>query len=64
MGNTIKWYKVKCSLYKQTFGVKRWKDLMDFMNKTIGFDYEITGQKSDQYEGVDGYIEGGSYHRL
>ena len=52
---TIKWYKVKCSFYKQTIGFKTWQDIIDFMSKNIGFDYIIEGQYSEPFVGVDAY---------
>jgi hypothetical protein len=61
---TIHWYKVKCSLFKQEFGVKKWDDLMEFMKHTIGFDYTITGQYTENYTGVEGYYENGTMHQL
>ena len=61
---TIHWYKVKCSLFKQEFGVRMWKDLIDFMQHTIGFDYTITGQYTEHYTGVEGYYENGQIHKL
>jgi hypothetical protein len=61
---TIRWYKVKCSLFKQEFGVRMWKDLIDFMQHTIGFDYTITGQYTEPYTGVEGYYENGQIHKL
>ena len=61
---TIQWYKVKCSLFKQEFGVRLWKDLIDFMSHTIGFDYTITGQYTKPYTGVEGYYENGQIHKL
>ena len=61
---TIQWYKVKCSLFKEEFGVRLWKDLMDFMSKTIGFDYTITGQYTKPYTGVEGYYENGHIIKL
>ena len=61
---TIKWYKVKCSLFKQEFGVKRWYDLIDFMSKSIGFDYTITGQYTEPYTGVEDYYENGEIRRI
>ena len=61
---TIHWYKVKCSLFKQEFGVRLWKDLIDFMSHTIGFDYTITGQYTKPYTGVEGYYENGQIHKL
>jgi hypothetical protein len=61
---TIHWYKVKCSLFKQEFGVRKWDDLMEFMKHTIGFDYTITGQYTENYTGVEGYYENGTMHKL
>ena len=52
---TIKWYKVKCSFYKQTIGFEIWHDIIDFMSKNIGFDYIIEGQYSEPFVGVDAY---------
>jgi len=62
--NTIQWYKVKCSLFKQEFGVRNWNDLMEFMKHTIGFDYTITGQYTKYYTGVEGYYENGQIFKL
>ena len=61
---TIQWYKVKCSLFKEEFGVRLWKDLIDFMSHTIGFDYNITGQYTTPYTGVEGYYENGQIIKL
>ena len=61
---TIHWYKVKCSLFKQEFGVRKWDDLIEFMKHTIGFDYTITGQYTENYTGVEGYYENGTMHKL
>jgi hypothetical protein len=61
---TIQWYKVKCSLFKQEFGVRLWKDLIDFMSHTIGFDYTITGQYTKPYTDVEGYYENGTMRKL
>ena len=46
------------------FGVKKWDDLMEFMKHTIGFDYTITGQYTENYTGVEGYYENGTMHKL
>ena len=62
--NTIRWYKIKCSLFKQELGIKLWKDVIDFMTRTIGFDYTITGQTSKPYKGVEAYYENGQIHKL
>jgi hypothetical protein len=61
---TIKWYKIKCSFFKQEFGVKRWSDVVDFLSKSIGFDYIITGQYTEPYTGVEGYYENGEIYKL
>ena len=61
---TIQWYKVKCSFFKEEFGVRLWKDLIDFMSHTIGFDYTITGQYTKPYTGVEGYYENGKIIKL
>ena len=63
-GKTIRWYKVKCSLFKHEFGVKMWDDLIDFMKRNIGFDYTITGQYTEPYTGVEGYYKNGEIHKL
>ena len=61
---TIHWYKVKCSLFKQEFGVRKWDDLIEFMKHNICFDYTITGQFTENYTGVEGYYENGTMHKL
>ena len=61
---TIQWYKVKCSFFKEEFGVRNWNDLLDFMSHTIGFDYTITGQYTKPYTGVEGYYDNGQIYRL
>lgn len=62
MDKTIKWYKIKCSFYKQEIGIHLWKDVIDFLSKHIGFNYTIEGQTSERYEGVEGYYEDGEIH--
>lgn len=61
---TIQWYKVKCSFFKQEFGVRKWSDLIEFMSHAIGFDYTITGQFTKPYTGVEGYYENGQIIKL
>lgn len=61
---TIQWYKVKCSMFKEEFGVRLWKDLIDFMSHSIGFDYTIIGQYTKPYTGVEGYYENGNIIKL
>lgn len=60
----IKWYKIKCSFYEQEFGIKHWEDVIEFMTKHIGFDYEIIGQKTEPFEGVDAEYRDNQFHRL
>ena len=61
---TILWYKVKCSLFKEEFGVIKWSDLVEFMSHTIGFDYTITGQYDEPYTGVEVYYANGQMYKL
>lgn len=56
---TIKWFKVNCSLYKQEIGIKRWKDVIEFLSKHPCFDFTITGQYSDLYDGVPAVYKDG-----
>lgn len=64
MEDTIKWYKVKCSFYKQEFGIRTWRDILDFMHRHVGFDIEIKGQNTDRFEGVDAYYENNQFHKI
>ena len=59
----IKWHKVTCSLIKEEFGVRNWFDLIDFMSRTVCFDYIITGQTTEPYTGVEAYYENGSFYK-
>lgn len=52
LANTIKWWKVECSFFKESFGVAHWSDLVEFMDHNIGFDYKITGMRSEIITGV------------
>lgn len=63
-GKSIRWYKIKCSMYTQEIGIKLWKDVIDFMTHTIGFDYTITGQTSNAYDGVEYYYENGQIYKI
>ena len=63
MDNTIKWFKVKCSFYKQEIGIYMWSDVVDFLSKYKCFDYKIEGQTSERYEGVEAYYENGEINR-
>ena len=61
---TVQWYKVNSSLLKDEFGVILWKDLIDFMSHTIGFDYTITCQYTKPYTGVEISYENGQFVKL
>ena len=61
---TVQWYKVNSSMLKDEFGVILWKDLIDFMSHTIGFDYTITGQYTKPYTGVEISYENGQFVKL
>lgn len=56
---TIKWYKVTCSLLTEPFGVRRWEDLVAFLQAVPGFDYRIEGQTTEPFDSVDSYYENG-----
>lgn len=58
--NTIKWFKVNCSFYQQEFGIKLWRDVIEFVDKHKCFDIEIKGQTTEPFTGVDAeYCDGG-----
>lgn len=60
---TIKWFKIKCSFYEQEFGIRHWNTVLEFMSKHICFDYEIKGQTTPPFTGVDvEYSDGKFYH--
>ena len=40
---TIKWFKVESSFYQQVFAIKRWKDVVDFVNRHKCFDVNVKG---------------------
>lgn len=61
---TVQWYKVNSSMLKDEFGVILWKDLIDFMSHTIGFDYTITCQYTKPYTGVEISYENGQFVKL
>lgn len=61
---TVQWYKVNSSILKDEFGVILWKDLIDFMSHTIGFDYTITCQYTKPYTGVEISYENGQFVKL
>lgn len=64
MANEIKWYKIKCSLYEQEFGVIDWRDVLDFMHRHIGFDIEIKGQSTERFEGIDACFENNMFYEI
>ena len=59
---TIQWFKVNCSFYEREFGIKKWSDVISFMEKYVGFDISITAQYTEPFEGVDGFYENGSFY--
>ena len=63
MEDTIKWYKVKCSFYEQEFGIRCWRDVIDFMHRHVGFDIEIKGQATERFEGVDAYYQNNQFYK-
>ena len=63
-GKTIKWYKVKCSLFKEELGIKYWGDVCEFLMDTVGFDYTITGQYTEPYTGVEAYYENRQIYKV
>ena len=62
--NTIKWFKVKCSFYQQEFGIKLWRDVIEFVNKHRCFDIEIKGQTTEPFTDVDVEYCDGRFIRL
>ena len=56
---TIRWYKVKCSLYNDYIGIRFWNDVIKFMEIHRCFDMEIKAQFSELYCDVDGVFENG-----
>lgn len=59
---TIKWFKVKSSLYEQTFAIKLWKDVVDFVTRHVCFDVSIEGQTAKTPTGVDAEYKDGEFH--
>ena len=62
--NTIKWFKVNCSFYQQEFGIKLWRDVIEFVDKHRCFDIEIKGQTTEPFTGVDAEYRDGGFIRL
>ena len=61
---TIKWFKVKSSFYKQTFAIKRWKDVVNFVERHICFDINVEGQTSETFIDVDAEYKDGEFHPI
>lgn len=61
---TIKWFKVKCSFYQQEFGIKLWRDVVEFVDKHRCFDIEIKGQTTEPFTDVDAEYCDGMFVRL
>ena len=62
--NTIKWFKVNCSFYQQEFGIKLWRDVVEFVVKHRCFDIDIKGQTTDPFTDVDAECRDGIFVRL
>ena len=62
--NTIKWFKVNCSFYQQEFGIKLWRDVVEFVDKHRCFDIEIKGQTTEPFTDVDAEYCDGMFVRL
>lgn len=60
----IRWYKVKSSFFDAEFGVKRWKDIIAFMEKYRGFDIEVVAQYNEPFEGVDAEYKDDEFIKL
>lgn len=61
---TIKWFKVESSFYEQTFAIKRWKDVVDFVERHVCFDVNIEGQTSETFMGADAEYKDGEFHAI
>ena len=64
MTETIKWYKIKCSFYEQEIGIHAWKDVINFVSKHVGFDYEIIGQTTEPFTGVDAVYKDDMFYKI
>lgn len=61
---TIKWFKVKSSFYQQVFAIKRWKDVVDFVERHVCFDVNVKGQSSETFTGVDAEYKDGEFFEI
>ena len=62
--NTIKWFKVNSSFYQQEFGIKLWRDVIEFVDKHRCFDIEIKGQTTEPFTDIDAEYRDGEFIRL
>lgn len=58
---TIKWFKVKSSFYEQTFAIKLWRDVVEFVKRHVCFDIKVKGQTSENFIGVDAEYKDGEF---
>ena len=58
---TIKWFKVKSSFYEQTFAIKLWRDVVEFVKRHVCFDVNVKGQTSETFTGVDAEYKDGEF---
>lgn len=61
---TIKWFKVKSSFYQQVFAIKRWKDVVEFVERHVCFDVNVKGQTSETFTGVDAEYKDGEFFEI
>ena len=61
---TIKWFKVKSSFYQQVFAIKRWKDVVEFVERHVCFDITVKGQSSETFFGVDAEYKDGEFYPI
>ena len=62
---TIKWFKVKSSFYyQQVFAIKRWKDVVDFVERHVCFDVSVKGQTTETFTGVDAEYKVGEFFEI
>jgi hypothetical protein len=61
---TIKWFKVESSFYEQTFAIKRWRDVVDFVERHVCFDVSVEAQFSETFMGVDAEYKDGEFHAI
>ena len=61
---TIKWFKVESSFYQQVFAIKRWKDVVDFVNRHKCFDVNVKGQTTETFTSVDAEYKDGEFFEI